>query len=156
MAVSTEATELRVRTSWTKRSNTKLHPFLFIAPSVIMLALLLVLPISRAFIDSFNSDVGWGLDNYNRAFRNDYLARIAIRHTFVFAFFSVVGQYVIGFAIALLMNEKLPMRGMFQGAFPSAMDVPRCCAGNCLAMDFRWSVRGPQRNPLSHRLLRSE
>ena len=103
-----------------------------------MLALLLVLPISRAFIDSFNSDVGWGLDNYNRAFRNDHLARIAIRHTFVFAFFSVVGQYVIGFAIALLMNEKLPMRGMFRVLFLLPWMFPAVVPG----IVWRWIFDG--------------
>src|SRR5688572_19548214 len=81
------------------RSKTQIHPFLFVAPSVLMLLLLLVLPLGQAFLRSFESVDGWGFDNYVRAIRDDRLARLAIRHTFYFAFFSVVGQYLIGFVV---------------------------------------------------------
>src|SRR5690349_22690074 len=92
----------------------RIHPFLFVAPSVLMLLLLLALPITQAFIRTFQSDAGWGVENYVRAFRDDQLARLAMRHTFAFAFFSVIGQYILGFGVALLLSGKLPVRAAFR------------------------------------------
>ncbi|CAN5655383.1 sugar ABC transporter permease [soil metagenome] len=139
MSVQSQATALPDRNiSWTRRSKTKFHPFVFVLPSVIMLALLLVLPMGQAFLRTFQSDAGWGFDNYVRAFRNDHLARIAIRHTFQFAIFSVVGQYIIGFAIALLLNEKLPLRGMFRVLFLLPWMFPAVVPG----IVWRWIFDG--------------
>ncbi len=139
MSANTQAATLTDRTSpWTRRSKTKIHPFLFILPSVIMLALLLVLPMTQALIDTFRSDDGWGFSNYTRAFRHDHLARIAIQHTFVFAFFSVIGQYIIGFAVALLMNEKIPFRGMFRVLFLLPWMFPAVVPG----IVWRWIFDG--------------
>lgn len=75
-----------------------------------LLLVLLALPIGQAFLRTFESDAGWGVDNYVRAVRDDHLARLALRHTFYFAFFSVIGQYIIGFTVALLLNGHLPDR----------------------------------------------
>ena len=91
------------------KPKARIHPFLFVAPSVLMLAILLVLPIGQALRDTFKSDAGWGFDNYVRAVKDDHLARLALRHTFAFAFFSVIGQYVIGFAVALFQPHGKPV-----------------------------------------------
>ncbi len=139
MPVQTQAPALPDRNvSWTCRSKTNIHPFLFILPSVLMLALLLVLPMGQAFLRTFQSDAGWGAGNYVRAFRDDHLARIAIRHTFQFAFFSVVGQYFIGFGIALLLNEKVPLRGMFRVLFLLPWMFPAVVPG----IVWRWIFDG--------------
>jgi multiple sugar transport system permease protein len=139
MSVQTQAPVLQDRTSpWTRRSKTKLHPFLFVLPSVLLLALLLVLPIGQAFLRTFQTDAGWGFQNYVRAFRDDHLARIAIQHTFVFAFFSVVGQYILGFAVALLMNERLPLRGVFRVLFLLPWMFPAVVPG----IVWRWIFDG--------------
>jgi len=123
-----------------RRSKPKstIHPFLFVAPSVLMLALFLVLPISQAFFRTFQSDAGWGVDNYVRAVRDDHLARLALRHTFVFALFSVIGQYLIGFGVALLLNEKLPFRAMFRILFLSPWMFPAVVPG----IVWRWIFDG--------------
>lgn len=139
MSVTSQASPIRQRASLKpRRSKTNIHPFLFVLPSVILLALLLVLPIGQAFLRTFQSDAGWGVDNYVRALRNDHLARIAIQHTFAFAFFSVIGQYIIGFAIALLMNERLPMRGLFRVLFLLPWMFPAVVPG----IVWRWMFDG--------------
>jgi len=139
MAVTTRAAPLPERVP-VRRSKPKarIHPFLFVAPSVLMLALLLVLPIGQAFIRTFESDAGWGADNYVRAFRDDKLARLALRHTFLFAFFSVIGQYLIGFGVALLLNERLPFRGMFRVLFLLPWMFPAVVPG----ITWRWIFDG--------------
>jgi multiple sugar transport system permease protein len=120
------------------KPKTRIHPFLFVAPSVLMLALLLVLPIGQAFLRTFQSDAGWGVDNYVRAVRDDHLARLALRHTFLFALFSVIGQYLIGFAVALLLNERMPLRGMFRVLFLLPWMFPAVVPG----ITWRWIFDG--------------
>ena len=120
------------------KPKTKIHPFLFVLPSVLMLVVLLVLPIGQAFIDTFISDDGWGVDNYVRALRDDSLARRAMGHTFYFAFFSVLGQYVLGFIVALLLNEKLPFRPMFRVLFLLPWMFPAVVPG----IVWRWIFDG--------------
>jgi multiple sugar transport system permease protein len=115
-----------------------MHPIVFVAPSIIMLLLLLIVPITKAITDSLNTPSGWGLGNYKHALTNDDLLRIATRHTFVFAALSVVGQYVIGFGIALLLNEKLPARGLFRVAFMIPWMFPAVVPG----IVWRWMLDG--------------
>ena len=116
----------------------RIHPFLFVAPSVLMLLLLLALPITQAFLRTFQSDAGWGVDNYVRAFRDDQLARVAMRHTFAFAFFSVIGQYILGFGVALLLSGKLPLRPAFRVLFLLPWMFPAVVPG----ITWRWIFDG--------------
>lgn len=120
------------------RSKTHIHPFLFVAPSVLMLFILLVVPITQAVVRTFESDAGWGVDNYVRAVRDDHLARLALRHTFVFALFSVIGQYILGFIVALLLNERLPLRAMFRVLFLLPWMFPAVVPG----IVWRWIFDG--------------
>jgi ABC-type sugar transport system permease subunit len=120
------------------RPVARIHPFLFVAPSVLMLLLLLALPITQALLRTFQSDAGWGIDNYIRAVRDDHLVRIALRHTFTFAFFSVVGQYLIGFAVALLLHGHLPFRPAFRVLFLLPWMFPAVVPG----ITWRWIFDG--------------
>jgi multiple sugar transport system permease protein len=116
----------------------RIHPFLFVAPSVVMLLVLLALPITQAFLRTFQSDAGVGLDNYIRAVRDDGLARLAMRHTFTFAFFSVIGQYILGFAVALLLSGHLPLRPAFRVLFLLPWMFPAVVPG----ITWRWIFDG--------------
>jgi multiple sugar transport system permease protein len=139
MAVSGRASAIPERAAVRRsRPKTRIHPFLFIAPSVVMLVVLLVVPISQAVVRTFESDAGWGFDNYIRAIRNDDLARLALRHTFLFALFSVIGQYILGFTVALLLNERLPLRGMFRVLFLLPWMFPAVVPG----IVWRWMFDG--------------
>src|SRR5215207_9996594 len=117
--LATSRAEATARRAAPRRSRpvARIHPFLFVAPSVLMLVVLLALPITQALLRTFQSDAGWGIDNYVRAVRDDHLARIAMRHTFTFAFFTVVGQYILGFSVALLLSGRLPFRPAFRVLF---------------------------------------
>ena len=138
MTATTSAVPIPERAT-TRRSKPKarIHPFLFVAPSVLMLALLLVLPIGQAFIRTFESDAGWGFSNYSKAV-DDRLARNALQNTFFFALFSVVGQYILGFAVALILNEKLPFRAIFRVLFLLPWMFPAVVPG----IAWRWIFDG--------------
>ena len=139
MAVTSRASTASDR-SIDRRSGpkTRIHPFLFVAPSVLMLLILLVVPITQAVVRTFESDAGWGFDNYVRAVRDDHLARLALRHTFLFALFSVIGQYILGFIVALLLNERLPLRAMFRVLFLLPWMFPAVVPG----IVWRWIFDG--------------
>jgi multiple sugar transport system permease protein len=120
------------------RPVARIHPFLFIAPSVLMLVVLLALPITQALLRTFQTDAGWGVENYVRAVRDDHLARLALRHTFTFAFFSVIGQYIIGFVVALLLSGRLPLRPAFRVLFLLPWMFPAVVPG----ITWRWIFDG--------------
>jgi multiple sugar transport system permease protein len=135
MAVTAPQTEtVFVPTGRSGRHNTTIPALLFVLPSIVMLALLLVLPMGQAFLRTLQSDAGWGFDNYSRAFRHDDLARVALKHTFIFAALSVVGQYLIGFAVALLLNEKLPFKAIIRAIVLVPFIVPTVLS----AIAFWW------------------
>ena len=138
MSVTTKTDAVFLPTGGSKRPKATIPVILFVLPSILMLALLLVLPIGQAFLRTFQSDAGWGIDNYTRAFRQDHLARLAMRHTFIFAALSVAGQYFIGFAVALLLNQKLPLRGMFRVLFLLPWMFPAVVPG----IVWRWMFDG--------------
>jgi multiple sugar transport system permease protein len=138
MAVTTPAAIVPHRKGHSGRPKTTIPVILFVLPSILMLALLLVLPMGQALLRTFQSDAGWGVDNYTRAFRHDHLARLALRHTFIFAALSVLGQYIIGFAVALLLNQKLPLRGMFRVLFLLPWMFPAVVPG----IVWRWMFDG--------------
>lgn len=138
MAVTTPTATVPLPKAHSGRPKTTIPVILFVLPSILMLALLLVLPIGQAFLRTFQSDAGWGVDNYTRAIQHDHLARLALKHTFIFALLSVVGQYIIGFAVALLLNQKLPLRGMFRVLFLLPWMFPAVVPG----IVWRWMFDG--------------
>jgi multiple sugar transport system permease protein len=138
MAQATTTSQQHVTVSGQRRSHTKMHPFVFIAPSVLMLFLLLVIPILRTVQQSLDTDPGFGFGNYRKAFMDDALLRVAVRHTFIFAALSVIGQYLIGFGIALLMNERLPARGLLRVLFLIPWMFPAVVPG----IVWRWMLDG--------------
>lgn len=139
MAATSQADRLTQRAGVRRlRPVAGIPPFLFVAPSVLMLLLLLALPITQAFLRTWQTDTGWGIDNYVRALRDDQLARLAMRHTFTFAFFSVVGQYVLGFTVALLLNGRLPFRPAFRVLFLLPWMFPAVVPG----ITWRWIFDG--------------
>ena len=91
--------------------------WLFLAPAITYLLFAFALPIvynvmlsfeltSPATIANFTAPFA-GLDNY-RFVRDDPTSRAAIVHTFQFTFGSLLGQFIIGFALALLFNLRFP------------------------------------------------
>jgi multiple sugar transport system permease protein len=138
MAVTTPVAIVPHRKGHSGRPKTTIPVILFVLPSILMLALLLILPMGQAFLRTFQSDAGWGVHNYTRAIQDDHLARLALRHTFIFAALSVAGQYIIGFAVALLLNQKLPLRGMFRVLFLLPWMFPAVVPG----IVWRWMFDG--------------
>jgi multiple sugar transport system permease protein len=110
-----EADDSRPRLSG--RRKQQFAGWLFLTPAIAYLLFAFALPIvynvmlsferaSPATIADFTAPFA-GLDNY-RFVLNDPTSRSAIVHTFVFTFGSLLGQFIIGFALALLFSLRFP------------------------------------------------
>ena len=97
----------------------QLAGWLFLTPAIAYLLFAFALPIVYNVMLSFertspatiaNFTAPWaGLENYRFVF-NDSTSRDAIVHTLVFTIGSLVGQFIIGFAFALLFSQQFPGR----------------------------------------------
>src|SRR5213076_763331 len=103
----------------TSRRKEQLAGWLFLSPAIAYLLFAFALPIvynvmlsfertSPATIANFTAPFA-GLDNY-RFILNDPTSRDAIVHTLVFTVGSLVGQFIIGFSLALLFSLRFPGR----------------------------------------------
>jgi ABC-type sugar transport system permease subunit len=95
--------------------------FLFLAPGVVLLTIFFLVPLISVVVLSFTdydlSAMRWvGLDNYIQALRDEQFLR-AIRNTAYYAMLNIPGQMLIGLVLALILNEKLRMRGLFRMAY---------------------------------------
>lgn len=105
--------------SLSARRKQQLSGWLFLLPAVAYLLFAFALPIVYNVMLSFeqtspatiaNFTAPWaGLDNYRAVF-NDPTSRDAIVRTFEFTFGSLLGQFIIGFALALLFSLRFPGR----------------------------------------------
>ncbi len=107
------------------RSRSGFHegaaPYLFLAPGFLLFGLVVLYPIARAFQISLHK---WafvpgvasdfiGLDNYARAIHDPIFWR-ALTNTGVYMAVTVPAQIVIGMAVAVLLDARMPARAFFR------------------------------------------
>ena len=110
-------------------------PYLLILPSVILMSVIILVPLVRGILMSFNEvDIinqgkmqFVGLKNYITLL-DDPVFSTALRNTMVWTLGVVFFQYVIGLSVALLLNEPIPLRGMFRGLVLVPWVVPSVVA----------------------------
>lgn len=85
--------------------------WLFLAPSLLLFAVFVLLPVLAALGISFSkwdlfTDPHWaGLDNYRQLLFEDKLFHKVLRNTFVYVIGTVPVQMIIAFFVALLLNR---------------------------------------------------
>lgn len=129
-------------------------PYLLILPSVILMSVIILVPLVRGILMSFNEvDIinqgkmqFVGLKNYITLL-DDPVFSTALRNTMVWTLGVVFFQYVIGLSVALLLNEPIPLRGMFRGLVLVPWVVPSVVA----ALVWRW-IYVPDYGILNHLL----
>ena len=129
-------------------------PYLLILPSVILMSVIILVPLVRGILMSFNEvDIinqgkmqFVGLKNYITLL-DDPVFSTALRNTMVWTLGVVFFQYVIGLSVALLLNEPIPLRGMFRGLVLVPWVVPSVVA----ALAWRW-IYVPDYGILNHLL----
>jgi multiple sugar transport system permease protein len=94
--------------------------YALLLPAGILIAVLVGFPFLRALWLSFHDkllgkqDAPWiGLRNYT-SLLGDHIFWQAVKNTFVFTVGSIVCKLVIGLVVALILNEALPLRGLWR------------------------------------------
>lgn len=105
--------------------------WLFLLPVIIVMLIVALWPLSRtfffAFTDAYLDDPSvysmTGIDNFLEVI-NDRSWWIAVKNTLIFTVISVAIETVLGLAIALLVNETIPGRGLARAAILVPWAIP--------------------------------
>lgn len=110
------------------KPRSKLHPYLMVAPTVLVLSVFFVVPLLRSLQLSFSH---WdlltppepaGLSNYDRLISSGQLLGV-ISRTVTFGAIVVVGSTSLGLLLAILLNRQGRMYAFVRGAVFSAYVV---------------------------------
>lgn len=119
-------------TQRTLARRNKIIGYAFIFPAVIFLALIVVFPmiynikmsLSDVTLMTFNSEQPFiGLDNFSEVFKMPVF-KTALKNTFIFTVVSLIFQFIIGFAIALLFTREYPIAGLSRGMLMVCWTIP--------------------------------
>jgi len=108
------------------KKKVKLTGLYFILPSLIGVAIFILIPSIDVFIRSFQSSVSRefiGLDNYYEIFSNEAF-KLASKNTIKFAFVCIPLLLIISLAIAIYLNNFIKATGVLRTAFLIPMAVP--------------------------------
>ena len=105
--------------------------WLFLLPVIIVMLVVALWPLGRtfffAFTDAYLDDPSvysmTGIDNFFEVI-NDRSWWIAVKNTLIFTVISVAIETVLGLAIALLVNEASPCRGLARAAILVPWAIP--------------------------------
>ena len=111
--VETRAMIQPASVKWERRKR-KLLPYAYLSPTLLLLAILTVVPIVTVFLYSLvdnvivtrNPPTFVGLENYEEVLTHRKF-RGALSNTMYFAIVSVVVHFIIGLSFALLLNTRL-------------------------------------------------
>ncbi len=117
-------------------------PYLFIAPSVLLITIFLFYPVANVFyysLQSYNANKPWangfiGLDNFVKIFTKDMLFRSSLIISLKWVVSEVLLQLIFGMIIALMLNKAFRFRGLVR----TIMFYPWAISGVLTAM--MWSL----------------
>ncbi|MCK5793371.1 MAG: sugar ABC transporter permease [Anaerolineales bacterium] len=104
----------KVFSSLTQAQRKKIWAYAFISPWIIGFLIFTLGPMMASFYFSFTdyniiSPPEWvGLDNYRRVFFEDPLFWDSLKITFRYAFMALPLSLVMGFSLAVFLNQKIP------------------------------------------------
>jgi multiple sugar transport system permease protein len=108
---------------------------LFFLPGAIFMAMFLIYPIFKMAIDSFykfdvytNEKLFVGLDNYIKAF-TDGSFLIPLKNTFIYVFFAVSIETIIGMALALILVNEFRGSKLIRSLLLSPLMIAPIIAG---------------------------
>lgn len=130
----------------------RLEPYLYIAPSVVLIATVMLVPLiiglSYAFRDMqlINPFSGGfiGLEHF-RTLWTDAAFWLSMKNTLVWTFASVTLQFAFGLVLALLLNNSFPGRAIVQALVFLPWAVPTFLSG----LNWAW-LFNPVVGPLPH------
>jgi multiple sugar transport system permease protein len=97
--------------------------YLCLIPAFLGLSIITYIPLIAVFVLSFfkwkgiSAPVFNGAENYFRLFTSDPYFKDSIRVTILFSILAVIGSMLYSLVIAMLLNRKIPARGLFRVLF---------------------------------------
>jgi multiple sugar transport system permease protein len=113
-----------------RHARTNLVAYAFLTPSILGLVVMTTLPILGVVIISLTHWTGLvaptfiGLDNFREIFTVDLYFLPSVVATLYFAVGAVVTGTLYAFAIAMMLNQRIPGRGFFRSVFFLPYVVP--------------------------------
>jgi multiple sugar transport system permease protein len=113
----------RVFLSRQGRVSDGMYALMFLAPVLIILVVVIFYPLGRVLAYSVTNanllfpdrETYIGLDNFDFLINQDQIFKTAVKNTIFFTLASVAGGFSIGFMLALILNERLPLRNVLRG-----------------------------------------
>ncbi len=138
------------------RIPSRLVPYLLLAPALAFIGLFILYPLGLNIYTSFQHRVFTeptanrfvGLANYV-AVAKDPTFWLVLRQSAVWVVGSLAFQFVLGLALALLLNERFPARGLYRSLILS----PWAISGVIIAIMWKW-MYNPQVGVLNEVLVR--
>jgi multiple sugar transport system permease protein len=109
-----------------------LLPYLLVAPALAVLLALSIYPLIYSVTISLQqetaSGIVWTLAHFKRLATDNFF-RTAMAHTFVYAIAALTCEFVLGLALALLLNQQMRGRGVFRASLLVPMMLPTVVVG---------------------------
>ena len=123
----------------------KVEPYLFLFPTIFLLVLMFGYPLVNSFIMSFqdykltnpgNTHFN-GLENFRNLFSETDIGLIIV-NSLIYVVVSVSCQLVLGMILALALNKKFKLRGIYQ----AIVFLPWSLSAFVIGLMHRWSFNG--------------
>lgn len=109
-----------------------LLPYLLVAPALAVLLALSIYPLLYSITISLQQEtadgVVWTLAHFRRLATDNFF-RTAMVHTFIYAVVALTFEFLLGLALALLLNQQLRGRGLFRASLLVPMMLPSVVVG---------------------------
>jgi len=125
-----------------KSGRHRLTPYILLAPAAVMLTVILIYPLIRTFFMSFyywpyldqKKITFIGLGNYVKLFTEDEAFGSALRFTLGFTAAGVLVTFVLGFLIALVLEQVTFLRGLIRSTMILPYMVAPIAVGNIMRL----------------------
>jgi ABC-type sugar transport system permease subunit len=117
-------------------------PYLFLAPSLVLIALIELYPFVTGLLYSFkngsllSNGQFVGLQNYTSVLTDPEFLH-SLYFSAIFAIFSVAGSYLMGLGLALLLIKDFPLRGLFR----ILLIIPWIIPSIVSIVSWRWLIQ---------------
>ncbi len=117
-----------------RTTKTTIVAYMCLAPAILGLLILYVIPIIGVTVMSFTEWTGLkppefiGFANYKSIFTEDFYFGQSVLVTIYFALSSVIGGIVYSFAVAMMLTRNIPARGFWRSVYFIPFVVPAIAA----------------------------
>lgn len=142
LAEQTDVSKLKTQVLKPGWARIDMLPYMLLAPSIILIALIEFYPMVTAFFYSLengsllSAGTFVGLQNYLAAFSDPEFG-YSVLFSALFAVFNVVGSYLLGLGLALLLVKNFPLRSLFR----ILLIIPWILSSIVTMVTWRWMIQ---------------